>query len=83
MVWIIYGWVSAYGAFVEKYPYMARKVWALFLMNNMWPIVDLYTLSTMNNDSWLTRAADAQYVKDTGNAKKVQDVSEMLFKFTS
>ena len=83
MVWIIYGWVSAYGAFVEKYPYMARKVWALFLMNIMGPIVDLYALFTMNDDSWLTRTADSQYVKDTGNSEKVQDVSDMLFKFTS
>jgi len=31
----------------------------------------------------MTRAADAQYVKDIGNTKKVQDMSEMLFKFTS
>jgi hypothetical protein len=88
MIWMIFGWggwVSAYGAFVERYPYMARKVWVLFLMESMGPIIDVYAFFTMNDDRWLTRAADAQYVEDqdASNIEKIQGVSEMLFKFTS
>jgi hypothetical protein len=48
---------------------MASKVWALFLMDNMGPLIDVYALFTMNDDSWLTRTADAQYVFDGGEKK--------------
>lgn len=67
MIWMIFGWggwVSNYRAFIRQYPYMAGKVWALIFMENMGPIVDVYALFTMNDDSWLTRTADTQYVSD-------------------
>ena len=79
------GWVSGYGAFADRYPYMARKVWVLFLMDCMGPIIDVYAFCTMNDDRWLTRAADDQYIEDqdADSIEKIQDVSEMLFKFPS
>ncbi|KAK7184386.1 hypothetical protein DPSP01_013830 [Paraphaeosphaeria sporulosa] len=52
-----------YRAFVKEYPYMAGKVWKLMLMGNMGPVMDIYAFITMKDDRWLTRVADAQYVK--------------------
>ncbi|TPX08511.1 uncharacterized protein E0L32_009998 [Thyridium curvatum] len=63
VIWMAFGWggwVSNYRAFIRQYPYMAGKVWALIFMENMGPIVDVYALFTMNDDSWLTRTADTQ-----------------------
>ncbi|KAI0123146.1 hypothetical protein BJ170DRAFT_713211 [Xylariales sp. AK1849] len=57
------GWYSAYGAFLEEYPYCRRKVWAIFLMDSIAPVLDIYAYLTMNNDSWLTRVADIQDVE--------------------
>ncbi|KAG9231685.1 polysaccharide synthase [Amylocarpus encephaloides] len=88
VVWMILGWggwVSAYRAFLEEYPYCGRKIWALLLMGNIAPILDVYMYCTMNNDSWLTRAADAQDVddQDVDSIEKIEDMSETPTKFTS
>jgi hypothetical protein len=61
MLWIAFGWggwVSGYAAFVRRYPYKESKVWALFLMESMEPIIDVYAFFTIHDDSWLTRRAD-------------------------
>jgi hypothetical protein len=56
------GWCSTYLAFLKKYPYCALKVWAFLVMDLVGPIVDIYVYFTMNNDNWLTRAADTKDV---------------------
>jgi hypothetical protein len=65
MIFGLGGWAFTYGSFAKRYPYMTWKVFALFLMENLAPIIDIYAFATMNDDRWLTRAADAQYVLDT------------------
>ena len=63
---MIFGWggrFSDYRAFLERHPYCRRKVWVLFLMDYIGHILDIYVYFTMNNDNWLTRAADAQDVE--------------------
>uniref|UniRef100_A0A093UWC8 N-acetylglucosaminyltransferase n=1 Tax=Talaromyces marneffei PM1 TaxID=1077442 RepID=A0A093UWC8_TALMA len=80
MLWMVFGWggwVSGYAAFVRRYPYMASKVWALFLMESMGPIIDVYAFFTMHDDSWLTRRADDQYVMDAAKKVLQGDVSEL------
>lgn len=71
------GWVSAYGAFLKRYPYCRRKVWALFLMDNIGPILDIYVYFTMNDDG-LTRAADVQDIEDwdIDSIEEIQDAKE-------
>ncbi|KAI2474465.1 Polysaccharide synthase [Pyrenophora tritici-repentis] len=58
------GWFSTYLAFLKKYPYCARSVWAFLLMDIVGPIVDIYVYFTINNDNWLTRAADTKDIDD-------------------
>ena len=58
------GWFSTYLAFLKKYPYCARNVWAFLLMDIVGPIVDIYVYFTVNNDNWLTRAADTKDIDD-------------------
>ncbi|KAK1585037.1 polysaccharide synthase [Colletotrichum navitas] len=48
-------WIAA---FLKKYPYCRRQVWAFLLMDFLGPIVDVYVYFTMNNGSKLTRTAD-------------------------
>ncbi|PVH97739.1 glycosyltransferase family 2 protein [Periconia macrospinosa] len=83
LLWMIFGfegWVPTYKAFAKEYPYMAGKVWALFCMEKVGPIIDIYAFATMSDDRWLTRAADAQYVKENSdvNKEKIQGVSGRL-----
>jgi hypothetical protein len=87
MLWMVFGlhgWVPTYRAFAKKYPYMAGKTWALFCMESVAPILDIYAFATMNDDRWLTRTADAQQVKDhhVESTEKIQNVGERLLKLT-
>lgn len=70
------GWISTYGAFLERYPYCGRHIWALLLVDHIGPISDIYVYLTMKNDSWLTRAADTQDIKDwdVDDAEEIEDV---------
>lgn len=76
------GWISNYGAFLQAYPYCGRQLWALLLMDHIGPILDIYVYLTINNDNWLTRAADTQDIKDqdVDNAEEMKDVGECLIK---
>lgn len=67
MAWLAFGWngwFSTYRAFLKQYPYCKRQVWAFLLMDCVGPIVDVYVYFTMNDDSWLTRAADTEDIED-------------------
>ena len=71
IVWMAFGlggWIWHYRAFIKEYPYMAGKIWMLFLWSRAGFLMDVYTLVTMNDDRWLTRTADTQYVKEKGIA---------------
>ena len=83
MVWVVSGWFSAYGGFLKRYPYCRHKVWALIFMDYFSPILDIYVYLTMNNDNWLTRAADAQDVKVIDDIEKIEDVSEISLALAS
>jgi hypothetical protein len=52
-------------------------------MDHIGPILDIYVYFTMNNDNWLTRAADTQDIKgqDVDDVEEMEDVSEDLIKF--
>ncbi|KAH6652981.1 hypothetical protein BKA67DRAFT_568239 [Truncatella angustata] len=49
------GWHISYRAFVKQYPYCRRKVWAAWLMDYCYAIVDVYAWLTLNQEGWLTR----------------------------
>ncbi|KAK1975622.1 family 2 glycosyl transferase [Colletotrichum cereale] len=56
--WYIWGWVSAYGSFIRRFPYAARHIWACFLLDNAHPILDLYAWITLSTETWGTRSED-------------------------
>lgn len=84
----LHGWVPTYRGFAKQYPYMASKIWFLFFMESIAPVIDFYTFATMNDDRWLTRTADAQYVKEEpqkhhdGSSEKLQSVGEKFLKLS-
>ncbi|CAH0055753.1 unnamed protein product [Clonostachys solani] len=66
LAWLAFGWdgyVPRYKSFLAKYPYCVRQVWAFLFMDVIGPMVDLYVYLTMNNDNWLTRAADVKVLE--------------------
>lgn len=54
------GWHISYRAFLRQYPYCKRKVWAAWVMDYCYAIVDVYAWSTLGHESWLTRDDRAQ-----------------------
>ncbi|KAK2035099.1 family 2 glycosyl transferase [Colletotrichum zoysiae] len=57
--WYVWGWISAYGGFVRRFPFAARHVWACFLLDNAHPVLDLYAWITLSTEAWGTRNEDA------------------------
>ncbi|GKT46854.1 uncharacterized protein ColSpa_07035 [Colletotrichum spaethianum] len=57
--WYIWGWISTYSSFIRRFPYVARHIWACFLLDNAHPILDLYAWLTLSTEAWGTRNENA------------------------
>ncbi|GKT54046.1 polysaccharide synthase [Colletotrichum tofieldiae] len=57
--WYIWGWINAYGSFIRRFPYVARHIWACFLLDNIHPVLDIYAWLTITTEAWGTRNENA------------------------
>ncbi|OHW91148.1 polysaccharide synthase [Colletotrichum incanum] len=57
--WYIWGWINVYGSFIRRFPYVARQIWACYLLDNVYLVLDIYAWLTLTTEAWGTRNENA------------------------
>lgn len=55
LTWYIFSLFNSYKAFVKKFPYCGKKIWAAFLADQSGILLDPFGWATINREGWLTR----------------------------
>ncbi|KAF9877515.1 hypothetical protein CkaCkLH20_05215 [Colletotrichum karsti] len=56
--WYLWGMISTYNRFLCRFPYAAGNIWAAVLLDNCYPIVDLWACLTLGTEAYGTRNPD-------------------------